>query len=310
MSDEIRIKYSNLQEENKKLLKEMSETQQIELINSLLCIYRNISVDSTYGITVQTDKHLLLSEKIDHTGKQFDNVIKGINDFNESIQNFTMTKCISSNKGRLAENMVATHISKHIPHCEIECTSKIAQQSDLHVTLFDENSKPVKILVEIKNWKYPISRKEIMKFYRDMQTTKDIGVDAGLFISLTSGISGVKNLMTQKEHPITCQPYMLLPQVNTYSAISIVYGLLYLQEIVLNNRRIGSKINQDKHEQIILHFEKFRNKMGLLNTAQEHLSIARKNINSSLLYQEKMLTNLQLDLETSCDKLLEIVYKS
>jgi len=315
MNDILQIRFEELKVENRDLLTNMSDKQRIDLIDSLLSIYRNISSDADYGITVKTDAHLQLSDRLLYTGQQFDSVIKGINEFNETIQNFTMTKSISSNKGRLAENMVATHISKYLPYAEIQCTSSVAQQSDLHVTLFPSRSfgndnKPVKILVEVKNWKYPVNRTEINKFYRDMEATKQSGIDAALLVSLTSGIAGVTQLMKHDENPITGQPYILLPQVQTFSVISIIYGLLYLQETVVNNRRIYNKVNQNKHDQVIIQFEKFRNRLSILKNAQEHLSVTRKSINNALINQEKMLYNLQMDLESSCDTLLEIIYKS
>lgn len=99
------------------------------------------------------------------------------------------TSTSSKTKGDQGETMFADLLQMtfgSVPHGQpfhIEQTGKEARQGDIHMTWMKH-----KLMWEIKNYDYTIPTKEVQKFVRDMEESKDIGL--GVMVSLHTNISG------------------------------------------------------------------------------------------------------------------------
>lgn len=95
----------------------------------------------------------------------------------------------SKTKGDQGETMFADLLQMtfgSVPHGQpfhIEQTGKEARQGDIHMTWMKH-----KLMWEIKNYDYTIPTKEVQKFVRDMEESKEIGL--GVMVSLHTNISG------------------------------------------------------------------------------------------------------------------------
>ena len=84
--------------------------------------------------------------------------------------------------GQDGENFTLHELTRMFPKAEIEDTHKESGRGDF---IFKEDE--CFMLVETKNYKSNVSKPEIEKFYRDIDTNNDI--NCGIIISLKSGIS-------------------------------------------------------------------------------------------------------------------------
>lgn len=87
----------------------------------------------------------------------------------------------STNIGQDGENFTLHELTKMFPKAEIEDTHKETGRGDF---IFKE--RECFMLVETKNYKSNVTKPEIEKFYRDIDTNHDI--NCGIIISLKSGI--------------------------------------------------------------------------------------------------------------------------
>ena len=83
--------------------------------------------------------------------------------------------------GQVGENFTLCELNRRFPKAEIEDTHKQTGRGDF---IFKEND--FIMLIETKNYKNNVTKPEIEKFYRDIDTNHDI--KCGILISLKSGI--------------------------------------------------------------------------------------------------------------------------
>ena len=97
-----------------------------------------------------------------------------------------LSECSSKSilKGNLGENLIQNIIHNNFPDDSLIDMSKTSGASDYHLHL----SNGEIIMIESKNYKNVIPKKEIDKFKRDMK----MGHKIGIFISLSSSIVGKK----------------------------------------------------------------------------------------------------------------------
>lgn len=104
-------------------------------------------------------------------------------ELNEKLFNQMSNKMISSNKGTIGENLVIDWLTKYYPLSGLAVTAKKGKKADMVLEL-DNN----KYLVEVKNFKHNVPKRDIEKFEQEMMKIEEI--QAGLFISTNSNIQG------------------------------------------------------------------------------------------------------------------------
>jgi hypothetical protein len=107
------------------------------------------------------------------------------------IQKLNLNIGGSSQKGKVAEDIICSNLCGHFPYAEITNTTGIAQKGDLIVKI-----NGLVIMIEIKNYKINVGSKEKDKFYRDA-TSNDY--DASILVSCSSGIVGKHSRFEHEE---------------------------------------------------------------------------------------------------------------
>lgn len=102
---------------------------------------------------------------------------------NEKLFTQVSNQMISSNKGMIGENIVVEWLTKFYPLSGLDVTAKKGKKADMLLELGDK-----RFLVEVKNFKCNVPKRDIEKFEQEMMTIENI--DAGLFISTCSNIQG------------------------------------------------------------------------------------------------------------------------
>lgn len=139
------------------------------------------------------------------------------------IQKLTGDCKTSSIKGKIGENYIQNVLINSFPDDTIEVKALVGHEADIH--LLSKNYP--KILIESKLYKTNINKKEIQKFYNDLDTT---GINYGIFISLSSSITGHKRL--EYKH-INGKHVIFIPNAG-FDSYNIIYGILFLREIFEN----------------------------------------------------------------------------
>ena len=134
------------------------------------------------------DKH---EEDLRRLNTKYENDLKDIHtknkkelmDLNEKLFTQVSNQMISSNKGMIGENIVVEWLTKFYPLSGLDVTAKKGKKADMLLELGDK-----RFLVEVKNFKCNVPKRDIEKFEQEMMTIENI--DAGLFISTCSNIQG------------------------------------------------------------------------------------------------------------------------
>tara|TARA_B110000008_G_scaffold279616_1_gene327514 strand:- start:3227 stop:4462 length:1236 start_codon:yes stop_codon:yes gene_type:complete len=108
---------------------------------------------------------------------------KELMELNEKLFTQMSNKMISSNKGKIGENQVIDWLTEYYPLSGLDVTAKKGKKGDMILDL-DNN----KYLVEVKNFKHNVPKRDIEKFEQEMMKIEEI--QAGLFISTNSNIQG------------------------------------------------------------------------------------------------------------------------
>ena len=104
-------------------------------------------------------------------------------ELNEKLFNQMSNKMISSNKGKIGENQVIDWLTEYYPLSGLDVTAKKGKKADMVLELDN-----YKYLVEVKNFKHNVPKRDIEKFEQEMMKIEEI--QAGLFISTNSNIQG------------------------------------------------------------------------------------------------------------------------
>ena len=102
---------------------------------------------------------------------------------NEKLFNQISNQMVSSNKGIIGENQVVEWLTKYYPLSGLDVTAKKGKKADMVLELGNR-----KFLIEVKNFKHNVPKRDIEKFEQEM--CKIEGIDAGIFISTCSNIQG------------------------------------------------------------------------------------------------------------------------
>ena len=143
----------------------------------------------------------------------------------------------STIKGQAGEEFTHHELNRRFPTAEIEDTHKQPGRGDF---IMKEND--FIMLIETKNYKKNVTKPEIEKFYRDMETNNDI--QCGLFLSLKSGICNREDLHLEviNGKPIIFVHNCLKNMENIDFSVRIFKLILNTDSIDLSNKEVYEKI--------------------------------------------------------------------
>ena len=179
--------------------------------------------------TLNTSITQSLSNHYDESKEQYQQL-------NNVISKLTGDISTSAIKGAIGENFLETVIKNAFPDDTLEVTAKTGHEADMHLI----STKFPKILIESKLYKNTVSTAEINKFYSDLGST---GIKYGLFVSLTSNISGHRRL----EYKYINDKHVLFIPNSGFENMTIIYGILFLRELItLESKNISNTIIDEK----------------------------------------------------------------
>ena len=103
-----------------------------------------------------------------------------------------------------------------------------------------------KILIESKLYRVPVNSRQIEKFYADLDRT---GMNFGIFISLTSGISNRKRLEYENYNG---KHILFLPNAG-FEGLNIVYSVLFFKTLF---KYLNTETNPNKNIITVNEFNK------------------------------------------------------
>jgi hypothetical protein len=193
-------------------------------------LYQSINDDFYAKIL---SKEQLCEDKLDKLREYYENKLE--------IERVRTAACVlttkhSTMKGQAGEEFTHQELNRRFPTAEIEDTHAIAGRGD-----FIMKDKGFTMLIETKNYKKNVTKPEIDKFYRDMETND---IQCGLFLSLKSGICNREDLQLEviNGKPIIFVHNCLKNMENIDFAVRIFKLILNTDSIDLSNKEVYEKI--------------------------------------------------------------------
>lgn len=139
--------------------------------------------------------------------------------------------------GQVGENFTLCELNRRFPKAEIEDTHKQTGRGDF---IFKEQD--FTMLIETKNYKNNVTKPEIEKFYRDIDTNHDI--KCGILISLKSGICSREDfhLEVRDKKPIIFLHNISSNMENLSLAVILFKLILGTNSIDLSRKEIEEKL--------------------------------------------------------------------
>ena len=139
--------------------------------------------------------------------------------------------------GQVGENFTLCELNRRFPKAEIEDTHKQTGRGDF---IFKEQD--FTMLIETKNYKNNVTKPEIEKFYRDIDTNHDI--KCGILISLKSGICSREDfhLEVRDKKPILFLHNISSNMENLSLAVILFKLILGTNSIDLSRKEIEEKL--------------------------------------------------------------------
>lgn len=187
--------------------------------------------------------------------------------------------------------MLREHLHKSIP-CRINHIGKISKSGDIQVEALGMN-----IVVEVKNYKYPVSYDEVEKFVRDMQN-KDS--NAGVFISLTSPISKIPGPFNVRRENINGSMKTLV-FVTSDSADLIIAAVQMAVESAETTRQLMYELYS--REKVSEKAQAIENSVSALSSVCVDLNEGNDKINRILRKQYERIADSRSSLRSAVDSL-------
>ena len=183
---------------------------------------------------------------------------------------------ISSKKGGVSENIILENICKYFPNADIKSIGFESGKGDILIKLDDIN-----IMLEIKNYKINVPKKEIDKFHRDLINND---YDASIFISINSGITGYKNKFS---YEMIGNKFAIYLSNTGTDGLSISWAILFIKASLKLTKKLLHKNKNNIN--IINNF--IENKLKLL----KNCIVDANNINDSLIKMKKdLMRNIEI----------------
>lgn len=134
--------------------------------------------------------------------------------------------------GKQGEKTFEQIVKNLPPTYQITNTAKAGKQGDFIISY--KNGKVYNCLVDVKNYKSTIPRKEVEKFYLDIESGN---YDAGLIVSMGSKFTGIENSIHVESHIFSYAelPCMYLSQLDA-NLIPACIELLFMRIISLEEK--------------------------------------------------------------------------
>lgn len=139
--------------------------------------------------------------------------------------------------GQVGENFTLCELNRRFPQAEIEDTHKQTGRGD-----FILKERDFSMLIETKNYKGNVTKPEIEKFYKDIDTNHDI--NCGILISLKSGICSRADfhLEVRDKKPILFLHHISSNMENLSLAVILFKLILSTDSIDLSRKEIEDKL--------------------------------------------------------------------
>ncbi len=161
-----------------------------------------------------------------------------LDNLNKIVQSIQMVQGNSSLKGQVGENKMFNTLTMLFPKNEIEDTHTTPNRGDFIIHLQEDK----KILIDNKDYKNNVPKKEIDKFYQDMETNADI--HGGVLMSNACGIAKKDDFSIEF---VSGKPIIYLHNTNNnewkiQSAIDMISSIIQCKGIDFSNVEISKKI--------------------------------------------------------------------
>ena len=209
---------------------------------------------------------------------------------NEKLFNQMSNQMVSSNKGMIGENQVVEWLTKYYPLSGLDVTAKKGKKADMILDLGDR-----KFLIEVKNFKHNVPKRDIEKFEQEM--CKIEGIDAGIFISTCSNIQGREDWEIRHYNG---KPGIYLTNLSDdpraiKGAINFLQKLITTEISVVNLGAITSTVkNFAKSQRSII--------TQVRNQAKDSLKVLNETLNRANDNIEKLAVNLASNFQDSKDE--------
>lgn len=211
--------------------------------------------------------------------KSIEKEIKPINDKIDNIFNISN----SYKKGVIGEKIPIEYLKKLYPYNEVIETTKIPHSGDCIMKIEQVGN----ILYEFKYYDNIVNKKEIDKFYYDLNYNK---IKYGIFISHTSGIFGKKKQIEWEYYNDKIIIYISRLGIND---ISIQLSTNLLITLIENNNNKNLKIENNIYEKIFNDFI---------------IEIKDISTNTNIIYDK--ILNIKKTFNSSIDSLIELLNQS
>jgi len=195
-------------------------------------VYREISNEFQEKSKKQQLHH---ENRIDILRKSYEDKLQKERELRESS---IVRKSNSTIKGQDGENFMYFELNSRFPSAEVIDTHKETGRGDFIL------KDGITVLIETKNYKKNVTKPEITKFYRDIDTNHDI--DCGLFLSLESGVCAKADFCLEVRDK---KPIIFLHNITKnmkHIDIAISYFRMILSAgIDLSSKEIVDKIKND-----------------------------------------------------------------
>ena len=271
----------------------IDETRE-ELTRMSSNITEQLAANTTTMVQSLMDGHRLTEKIIDPISNRIDRM-------NEQVENIFSIKGSSNVKGKLGENLIATHIASSFPHYEVNDMSNTGHEADFHV-----NTDFGKVLLEVKTYTASVNQSQIDKLHNDIKRT---GIKYAIFLSTTSGISGKKGI-SWEIYGDNKTIILYFPN-SSLSSAGITFSFLFLKALVdLGIDRESSNTFYKSEEEIysiLTMFDDFYNDLkGVLDKQgrlRYDIGIAKNNIDKLMDELYKQCFELELEQKRSLESI-------
>jgi hypothetical protein len=135
-------------------------------------------------------------------------------------------------------DMITTHVLPRFTYSEVRDMTAVKHAGDFHLRLFGSDGRRIKIMIDVKKYSGSVQSCEIEKLWSDMDG--DVDADAGLLVSLKSGISGKPQFGISYTTGLKPCMYLTFERVEAEMRPEILcWALSVLAEVVIARDRKG-----------------------------------------------------------------------
>lgn len=194
--NKLKQKHKKEYQEEKERLKEVyssSSSEKLKIkeeelsnLKTELSLLKKEGKEEVFKIRTECDNKLKEKDKL-HSEEREKIRTQSKNEIVEILNNMSKKNEVASVKGQIGEMQVYNLLREFFPECPIVDTSHAGGKGDLVITIQEKWNH----LIEVKNYKTNMKKKEVNKFIKDTKNNKDIHI--GIMISLHTNIPNKTN---------------------------------------------------------------------------------------------------------------------